>query len=42
MRVLYGKAIYNNREINAVKKVLKINSLNLVDGPNVKILEKFH
>ena len=40
MRVLYGKAIYNNREINAVKKVLKINSLNLVDGPNVKILEK--
>ena len=39
-KIYYGKAVYDSREINAVNKVLKNNSLSLVDGPNVKILEK--
>ena len=40
MKIYYGKAIYNNKEISAALKVLKKNSLNLVDGPSVKSLEK--
>ncbi len=39
-KIYYGKAVYNSKEINAVTKVLKNNSLSLVDGINVKILEK--
>jgi CDP-6-deoxy-D-xylo-4-hexulose-3-dehydrase len=39
-KVYYGKAVYDNKEINAVIKVLKNNSLSLVDGNNVKLLEK--
>ena len=39
-KIYYGKAVYNSKEINAVTKVLKNNSLSLVDGVNVKILEK--
>ena len=40
MKVLYGKAVYNYKEINASIKVLKNNSLTLIDGPLVKRLEK--
>jgi len=40
MKIYYGKAVYNNKEISAVTKVLKNTSLNLVDGPSVKIFEK--
>ena len=39
MRIYYGRAIYGKKEINAVIKVLKKNSLNLIDGPHVKLLE---
>ncbi len=39
-KIYYGKAVYNTKEIIAVTKVLKNNSLSLVDGPNVKALEK--
>ena len=39
-KIYYGKAVYNNKEINAVLKVLKNNSLTLIDGPKVKLLEK--
>ncbi len=39
MKIYYGKAIYGKNEIDAVNKVLKKNYLNLVDGPNVKLLE---
>jgi len=39
-KVYYGKAVYDNKEINAVIKVLKNESLSLVDGHNVKKLEK--
>ena len=39
-KVYYGKAVYNSKEINAVIKVLKNDSLSLVDGRNVKKLEK--
>ena len=39
MKIYYGKAIYGKNEIEAVNKVLKKNYLNLVDGPNVKLLE---
>jgi len=38
-KIYYGKAVYDSKEINAVIKVLKNNSLSLVDGNNVKILE---
>ena len=31
-KVYYGKAVYNFKEINAVNKVLKNDSLSLVDG----------
>ena len=37
-KIYYGKAVYDNKEINAVIKVLKKNSLNLIDGPHVKKL----
>ncbi len=39
-KIYYGKAVYDKKEINAVISVLKNNSLNLVDGPHVKILER--
>ena len=38
-KIFYGKAIYDHKEINAVLRVLKHNSLNLIDGPHVKKLE---
>ena len=40
MKIYYGKAIYNNKEISAAVKVLKRKSLTLIDGPSVKELEK--
>ena len=39
MKIYYGKAVYDNKEINAVLKVLKNKSLTLIDGPSVKELE---
>jgi len=39
-KIYYGRAVYNSNEIKAVLRVLKKNSLSLIDGPNVKILEK--
>ena len=39
-KVYYGKAVYNSKEINAVINVLKNEGLSLVDGKNVKRLEK--
>ena len=39
-KIYYGKAVYNNKEIKAVNKVLRNNRLNLIDGPHVKKLEK--
>ena len=39
-KIYYGRAVYNNKEINAVIDVLKKNSLSLTDGKKVKILEK--
>ena len=39
-KIYYGKAVYDKREINAVLNVLKNESLSLVDGQNVKSLEK--
>ncbi len=39
-KIYYGKAVYDSKEINAVLRVLKNNSLNLIDGPHVKKLEK--
>ena len=39
-KIYYGKAVYDNKEIKAVLNVLKKNSLTLIDGPNVKKLEK--
>jgi len=40
MKIYYGKAIYDNKEISAVLRVLKKKSLSLIDGPSVKDLEK--
>ena len=40
MKIFYGKAVYDKKEINAVIKVLKNESLSLVDGQNVKKLER--
>jgi len=40
MKIYYGKAIYDNKEISASTKVLKRKSLTLIDGPAVKELEK--
>ncbi len=39
-KIFYGRAVYNQREINAVTKVLKNSSLSLMDGTNVKLFEK--
>ncbi len=39
-KIYYGKAVYDSKEINAVIKVLKNESLSLVDGKSVKKLEK--
>jgi CDP-6-deoxy-D-xylo-4-hexulose-3-dehydrase len=39
-KIYYGKAIYNHKEIKAVNDVLIHNSLSLVDGKKVKLLEK--
>ena len=39
-KIYYGRAVYDNKEINAVLKVLKKDSLALTDGKNVKKLEK--
>ena len=39
MKIYYGKAVYDNKEISAVLKVLKNKQLNLIDGPAVKELE---
>ena len=40
MKIYYGKAIYNNKEIAAATNVLRRKSLSLIDGPSVKQLEK--
>ena len=40
MKIYYGKAVYDKREINASINVLKNKSLTLIDGPSVKNLEK--
>ena len=39
-KIYYGKAVYDNKEINAAINVLKNYSLSLIDGPHVKKLEK--
>ncbi|MDC0903370.1 aminotransferase class I/II-fold pyridoxal phosphate-dependent enzyme [Pelagibacteraceae bacterium] len=39
MKIFYGKAVYDNKEINASLSVLKKKSLTLIDGPAVKSLE---
>ena len=39
MKIFYGKAVYDNKEINASLSVLKNKSLTLIDGPSVKNLE---
>jgi len=39
-KIYYGRAVYDNKEINAVINVLKNKSLTLIDGENVKKLEK--
>ena len=40
MKIYYGRAVYDNKEISAVINVLKKKPLNLIDGPSVKQLEK--
>ena len=40
MKIFYGKAVYDNKEIQASISVLKNKSLTLIDGPSVKSLEK--
>ena len=39
-KIYYGKAVYDQKEIKAVHNVLTHNSLSLVDGKKVKLLEK--
>ena len=39
MKVYYGKAVYDQKEIKAVTNVLKKKPLSLIDGPEVKELE---
>ena len=39
-KIYYGKAVYDYKEINAVIKVLRKQPLQLIDGKNVKKLEK--
>lgn len=38
-KIFYAEAVYNNKEINAVTKVLKTQRLSLMDSKNVKIFE---
>ena len=40
MKIFYGKAVYDNKEIQAAINVLKNKSLTLIDGPSCKDLEK--
>ncbi len=40
MKIYYGKAIYNNKEISAATNVLKKKNLTLIDGPSVKEVER--
>ncbi len=39
-KIYYGRAVYDGKEIKAVLNVLKNKSLTLIDGENVKRLEK--
>ena len=39
MKIYYGKAVYDQKEIQASLKVLRDKSLTLIDGPAVKNLE---
>ena len=39
-KIFYGRAIYNQKEINAVNSVLRKASLTLIDGKHVKKLER--
>ena len=39
MKIYYGKAVYNQKEIKASLNVLRNKSLTLIDGPSVKNLE---
>ena len=39
-KIYYGRAVYDKKEIRAVLNVLKNKSLSLIDGENVKKLEK--
>ena len=39
-KIYYGQASYNSKEINACLKVLKKQSLSLMTGEKVKMLEK--
>ena len=39
-KIYYGKAVYDHKEINAVLRVLRNDSLTLIDGKKVKELEK--
>ena len=39
-KIYYGKAVYDNKEINAVLRVLKNDSLTLIDGKKLKSLKK--
>ena len=39
-KIYYGRAVYDKKEIKAVLNVLKNKSLSLIDGENVKKLEK--
>ena len=38
-KIFYGRAVYDQKEISAVNRVLKKESLTLIDGKNVKKLE---
>ena len=38
-KIFYGRAVYDRKEIIAVNRVLKKDSLSLIDGKNVKKLE---
>ena len=38
-KIFYGRAVYDRKEISAVNRVLKKESLSLIDGKNVKKLE---
>ena len=39
-KVYYGLAVFDNKEVKAVNRVLANNRLNLIDGPHVKLFEK--